>query len=330
MKTLCNKILTLVICMTALAWALPSAKAQSISTLEEKVLPVGEFSSVKVTDDFNVSLVKGSYSVRLTTDKALAPYVQVYVRSKVLYITYDSKSVPKDLKKQYKGKGVPEPVFRAVVYLPELNGITLEDNATLIAVDEFRGGTFTMNLQDKSQVKGLKLRAGSAQISLKRNSQANIDLSLDQKADVSTDGNATLVMNLYAPEVSVATAGSSSVSLSGESQKMNLSAAGSSKVSANEKNEVAVLSLGNSSKTVLTGTAETIQLNSEKNAELDAANYAGQKLEANMNSGRATVNVEKELSVNLSGGSALYYSGTPVFKIGKILKSTLAPSDSAK
>lgn len=328
MKTLFNKILTLLICIFTLACV--GAKAQTTSTLEEKVLPVGEFSSISVTDDFSISLVKGSYSVRLTTDKVLAPYVQVYVRSKVLYITYDSKSVPKDIKKQYKAKGVPDPVFRATVYLPELNGISLEDNATVMAVDEFRGGTFTMSLQDKAQVKSLKLTATSAQISMKRNSQARVEFLLDQKADVSTDGNANLVMSLKSADANITAEGSSSVSVAGETQHMNLATAGSSKISANEKNETTVLTMTGSSNVVLAGSALSLELSTDKSANLDAINYASKAVNANMDGGRATVNAEEELSVNIAGGSVLNYTGTPFFKIGKVMKSTLAPSGTTK
>ena len=40
---------------------------------------------------------------------------------------------------------------------------------------------------------------------------------------------------------------------------------------------------------------------------------------------KASVNVSDTVDATLQGGAALYYSGTPSFKIGKIIKSTLAP-----
>ena len=61
------------------------------------------------------------------------------MRSKTLFITYDEKAVPKDIKKLYKGKNAPKPVFRAVISLPELNGFTLEDNVVLNTTEEFFG-----------------------------------------------------------------------------------------------------------------------------------------------------------------------------------------------
>ena len=49
-------------------------------------------------------------------------------------------------------------------------------------------------------------------------------------------------------------------------------------------------------------------------------------IEANLsNSSNVTVTVSNLVYANLVGGSALYYSGTPEFRIEKIVKSTLAP-----
>ena len=60
------------------------AKAQSLSAqLTDKDIMVSEFNAVNVSDDFDVTVSRGTYGVRLTVDKELAPYVEVYVRSKV-------------------------------------------------------------------------------------------------------------------------------------------------------------------------------------------------------------------------------------------------------
>ena len=76
------------------------AAAQSLSAqLTDKDIMVSEFNAVNVSDDFEVTVSRGTYGVRLTVDKELAPYVEVYVRSKVLYISYDEKAVPKEIRK---------------------------------------------------------------------------------------------------------------------------------------------------------------------------------------------------------------------------------------
>ena len=125
MKMLKDKSLKAIIGMIAFAAVLlvapQRASAQSLSAqLTDKDITVSEFNAVNVSDDFEVTLSRGTYGVRLTVDKELEPYVEVYVRSKVLYISYDEKAVPKELRKLYRGRGSLTPVFRVVAYTPEL------------------------------------------------------------------------------------------------------------------------------------------------------------------------------------------------------------------
>ena len=179
MKSLVSKIFALLICTFTLGSVV--AYAQFNSQLEEKKLPVSEFNIVSVSGDFEVTVDKGSYEVRLTTDQVLAPYVQVYVRSHTLYISYDEKSVPKDIKKQFKGRKATDPVFRAVVLVPELNGVLLSDNATLMGTEEFAGSSVSINLSDKAQIKNLTLNCKNATLSMKKNAMAALTIHADDK-----------------------------------------------------------------------------------------------------------------------------------------------------
>ena len=171
MKMLKDKSLKAIIGMIAFAAVLlvapQRASAQSLSAqLTDKDITVSEFNAVNVSDDFEVTLSRGTYGVRLTVDKELEPYVEVYVRSKVLYISYDEKAVPKELRKLYRGKGSLTPVFRVVAYTPELQAVTLSDNATLTAAEEFAANDFELTTAGKSQVKNLSVAAASARISM--------------------------------------------------------------------------------------------------------------------------------------------------------------------
>jgi len=117
MKRLTDKFLKAIIGMIAFAalalLAPQSLRAQSFSPkLTDKQIPVSEFNSLNVSDDFEVTLARGAYGVRLTVDEELAPYVEVYVKAKTLYLSYDEKSVPKELRKLYKGRNGLTPVFR--------------------------------------------------------------------------------------------------------------------------------------------------------------------------------------------------------------------------
>ncbi|MBP5482776.1 MAG: DUF2807 domain-containing protein [Bacteroidales bacterium] len=324
MKAFIHKVLMLVICTSALA--IVPARAQSYQ-LEEKTLPVGEFSSVSVSGDFEVTLVKGAYSVKVTTYQVLAPYLQVFVRSKTLYISYDEKSVPKDTRKIFKGRGAPTQVFRAVVYLPELNGISLEDNVTLSSTDEFSGNGFTMSLDEKAQVKGLNLRATNISVNMKKNAQASsLNLKADNRLEINTEGNANLKGALDSPEMAFNTSGASLVAINGGGKNATFNMNGTSNVTATMQEEKTVLNISGNADLRLIGSSDNMIVTADKSAEIEANDYAVKKVEAKMNGGaKLNANVTEQLDATLVNGASFYYTGTPAITIGKIIKSTLAP-----
>ena len=323
MKTFINKTLLVVILTIA---PVISAFAQHSYQLEEKTLPVGEFKAVNVTDDFEVTLAKGTYSAKITVDNVLAPYVQVYVRTKTLYITYDEKSVPKDIKNLYKGKGKPDPVLRATVYMPELNSLTLSDGVTVIAGDPFDGDKFELTLADKAQVKNLTLNCTSANINMKKNSKATLSLNVKEEISVNTEGSADLKIIGKAESLNVKSAGSSSLILSCETESTQLNLAGSTNASCSQNVPNMTLQLSGTSVLNLNGETELLNITCDKNANLEANNFISKKVVANMSGNtKANVNVTDTLDVTLVSGSSLYYTGTPQILIGKVIKSTLAP-----
>ena len=302
--------------------------AQSLSAqLTDKDITVSEFNAVNVSDDFEVTVSRGTYGVRLTVDKELAPYVEVYVRSKVLYISYDEKAVPKELRKQYRGKGALTPVFRVVAYTPELQAVTLSDNATLTGVEEFTAGEFELTMAGKSQVKNLSISATSARISMKKNAVATLNLKTDRGVEVNTDNSANLKLTFTGRELALTADGSSVVVADGGSTRsLNLSTGGSSQVSVISDTEKVEVTAEGSSKLTLTGKALEMEVKGSRSSVVDAFAMPMEEVEANLsNSSTVTVSVSKKVSVNLVGGSSLFYSGSPVFEIEKIVKSTLAP-----
>lgn len=329
MNTRMHFFATAALCL--LAGFLP-LKAQPINQLEEKNLPVGVFHSVSATDKFEITLSKGSCGVTVTTDQQLSPYVQVYVRSKVLYITYDEKSVPKDIRKLYKGRNAPTPVFRVDVTMPEITGLYLSENVSLSVKDEFESARLDLTLSEKAQLKNLNLHTQAATVSLRKNAMAVMNLSVDNTLDISTEGNAVLKADVCAKDLVVAAAGSSQLTLTAQkSGSITFRCAGNSKLLFAGDVEKADLQAAASADLALSGSAQTLRLKAEKSADVDANAFQVQRLEADMSgSSKAEVNVTETLDATLVGGSALYYSGTPVFRIGKIVKSTLAPAGTTK
>jgi len=329
MKTLIHKLFTVLTCTFAFA-CLQGFAQENNYELETKTLPVSEFTSLSVADDFEITLAKGPQSVKVTAYRDLMPYIQVYVRGKVLYISYDERSVPKDVKKLYKGRGSAEPVFKAVISMQELNGITLANNATLTSSDSFSGSNrFDMNLADKAQVKNLSLQAPTVNLSMKKNAQAVLTVTADKKLDVTTDGNSNLKLTATAPEMHLDAAGSSDWTLIANTENVSLSTAGSSELSASIKTKKAVFKTSGSSELSLTGETETLEVQGERSSNVDAVGFTTKTIDANLSGGcRVNLAVTESITATLVGGSALYYTGDPTIKIGKIIKSTLAPAGS--
>ena len=331
MKLLNDKSLTAIIGMIAFAAALVFAPqrtaAQSLSAqLTDKDIMVSEFNAINVSDDFEVTVSRGTYGVRLTVDKDLAPYVEVYVRSKTLYVTYDEKAVPKDLRKLYRGKGALTPVFRIIAYTPDLQAVTLSDNATLTGVEEFVTGNFELTAAGKSQVKNLSVSAASAKVVLRKNAVASLNLKTDRGVEVNTDNNANLKLTFTGQELVLNADGSSVVVAEGPTRSLNLMTGGSSQVSVTSDTEKVDLTTEGSSRLSLIGKAVEMKVKGSRSSSVDAFAMPLETIEANLsNSSNVTVTVSKLVYANLVGGSALYYSGTPEFRIEKIVKSTLAP-----
>jgi len=327
MKNLFSKLLCLAV--LASAFAFPS-RAQFVNHLEESTLPVGEFTMVSASGDFEVTLSKGSYGVRLTTDKNLTPYVQVYVRSNTLYLTYDEKSVPKDIKKLYKGKNASQPVFRAVVSMPQLNGIELDDNVILSSAEAFYGSDIVISLTDKAQVRNLTVQGNSITVNMKKNAQAALTLTADKKMEVTTDDKAILKLAEKAREITLNAKGSSDNALSGEGEILNLNLSEKTTSNVSHRTKNAVLNVGGSSKLILTGTGEYLEVKGGKNAEVEAVAFPVKTMKAELDGGKVNVAVEKEMNVTLLGGSSLFFTGSPTLIVNKIVKSTLAPAGTVK
>ena len=331
MKALINKMLILAIASVALVLAAPIAHAQYTSQLEEKTIPVGDFSGIEAAGDFEVTLTKGPCTAKVTVDKMLSPYVQVYVRGKVLHIEYDNKAVPKDVRQLYKGRNAPKPVFRANIALPELTGVYLGGNATLTCGDILESNLSTeIEVQDKAQLKNLSVKANSVDVSLKKSAQAALSVDAVNKAEFKTEGSSNLKASVTAHDVVCSTVGSSVAAVSATGENATFSSSGSSNSSYTFTGTKAVVILAGSSDMTLSGKGEALSVNGEKSSSLEAAAFDTKAADVNLNgSVKANITVSDSLAATLTGGSTLYYTGTPVFKIGKVIKSTLAPYGSS-
>lgn len=292
----------------------------------DKDVVVSEFNAINVSDDFEVTVARGAYGARLTVDKELAPYVEVYVRSRTLFITFDEKAVPRDLRKLYRGRGGLTATFRVTVYTPDLQSVTLSDYAILTGTEEFVASDFELLAAGKSQVKNLSISAASAKIALKKNATANLVIRADRDLEVTTENNSILDLSYDAENLTVLSGGSSIITADGPCVTMNLTTAGSSQVKITSETEVVDITAEGNSQLILNGKAYDLKIKGSRNASVDALAMPLETVDANMaNSSSVLVDASKSIHVNLVGGSALYFTGTPAIEIGQIIKSTLAP-----
>lgn len=312
MKTFINntlRLFTVITALTVFAW---TASAQNSAQLVEKSIPVGEFSQLNVSGDFEVTLSRGDYNAKVTVDKVLEDYIQVYVRTGVLYIKYNEKDVPKEVKKDLKGKNAPAQVFRAVVYAPQLKGIELEDNVVLTVTDEINSSDFSLKLEDKAQLKNLSVVASSATVAMSDKSQATLMLTVNNDLELDADDNSVLRATVNGSKLAVKAGGSA---------KATVDATIEGKVS---------VDAGGRAEITLSGKAGSVAVKGDRNMKVDTRALPVAELEAKLSGGELTAKVESVLDVDLSGGSELYYDGQPEMKVRRVVKSTLAPISEKK
>ena len=130
------------------------------------------FDAIEASNGFKVSTVANdNYGVKLTVDDALESYVECYVRSGVLHIGLDDKSIPKDIKRQYKGRNSEEPTLIAVVYMPTLKSLTLNDESEFVNSKNLSGDRFSLTMSGSSKINDLKVVAKIVSLNLAKNAK---------------------------------------------------------------------------------------------------------------------------------------------------------------
>lgn len=321
MKRMIVRTLGIIISAAALLFAAQEVHAQA----KEEIHELSSFNSLDIQDDFEVTVTKGNYSVKLTVDAVLAEYVKSYVKGHTLYLFLDEKAVPKDIKKLYKGRNGMTAIMRATVYTPELESVVMSDQAALTVPDEYAAGSFQLSMTDKSVVRALSVNCTTANISMKKSSQATMTITAVTDVVVSTENSAKLQLSSSSKDLSLSASGSSEQNVSSDAGTLTATTEGSSSSVVSVNTGKVYVSSAGSSKLQLNGTASTLTAKGTRSCNIDALNLPVEEAEVTMNSGSITLTPSKLLTVDLSGGSSVYFNGSPEFKISQIIKSTLAP-----
>ena len=281
---------------------------EAVAEVSQSSINLSPFATVKVSGPFNVSFVRGTdYRALVTVEEAYMDYVICQVNSHELTIDLDERRVPAEVKRQFRGKGTPDPVFSAVVYVPELvQEVRLTGKAVLKDTEDvFDKSRIEFKLEDASAVK--RLEVSSQVISIKMENKSTADFKLTCK--------------MFSAE----TANSSALTVEETSEDANYSLLGSSKIiSKNHGVRVSVKTKSNSYMT-LVGSGEIVSYNLSGTSEVNAVDYEVPDAEITMTSVcMLTQAAYKTLKLNLNGGSTLFFVNDPMVSIENIKSSTVS------
>ena len=161
----------------AIAAIFASAAMVSAQTVEQ--VKEGEFNAVNVTNgDFAVSFIPSdTYSVKLVVDALIADFVSSSLRDQSFYISYDEKSVPKDIKKVYRGRKNPDPVLQVVVSAPSLQELYLCDGCTFTGACSLTTDKINITLADNAKINSFNIVAENVGVLLKKKTSAVLEIS---------------------------------------------------------------------------------------------------------------------------------------------------------
>ena len=266
------------------------------------------FDAVEASDDFKVSTTAcDNYGVKITVDDALESYVECYVRSGVLHIGLDDKNIPKDIRRQYKGRNSGDPTLVAVVYMPTLKSLTLNDDSEFINSSNLSGDNFTLTMSGGSRIADLKVVARTVSINISKNAKlSNANVTTEGDLSLSTDGKSVVTMNCAAENLAFSAAGSSEINLTGNIEK---------KVTA---------TIASSSKTTLSGAAETLDINGKGiSSKVDASGFKVSDSVLSISGAEVKVSASNSIELDLGKGAEVSYSGDPTVKIVKIQNASV-------
>lgn len=293
------------LCVAILAAASTSVLAVAQTrTIEHEY---SEFDAISVSDGFKVTMVeKDGYNAKFKVSDALESYIECYVKGGTLYIGLDDKSVPKEVKKSFKGKNSDDPLLEATVYVPSLNSVTLSDDCTFSCGNDLKAGKFRLDLSGTSSAANLNVSAESAVISVSKKAKlSSFNIKVEDKVTVNGDGSASAVIEYSAKTLEINNAGSADLAIDGQCGSASVSTAGSAKLS-------------------LSGKAASLKVTGKGgSSKIDATAVSVDDVTVSLDGAELTVNPAKNLSLDLGKGATVNYSGDPKIKIVKIQNASV-------
>lgn len=270
------------------------------------------FHSIEVGGEFVLDIQYGKqYRVQLSVEELFADYVMNSVMDSTLSVTLDERHVPAEVRRQFRGKDVAQPVFRVNVTMPEtLRSLKLSSRAILLSADDLvvDPASFELLVTDNARVSSLAFGSG------------RVALSLDKKADVK--------MSVTCDSLSVRQAGTAALELTHHSQVSAFELSGSSTLSV--KGETGLLKLNSAgfSKSILNGSAPVVRYKLTNSSQVNATLLESARAFVEMSGlGTLTQAASDELTVDLSGGATVYFLNDPAIHVTYLKSASLIPYD---
>lgn len=303
------KRITFVAALAALLMLPAGAGAQ----MKQYDYDLSYFNGIVISGEFDVTLEEGADNhVKLTVDEPLKDFVTCSVKGHTLTINYDERSVPKDVKKLYKGKDASKPMFRAVVTSnASLEQITLEDKAILDCTMHMDSESFKVNVSDNAVLKGVNAKCQFATVTVDKKSESTIIIEADNLS-LTVSGNASIAATQTSKTTDLNISGFTNLTMHGEMDNLNVNAKGNAKVA-------------------LSGKATTCNYVITGGCNINASELEAEDAAVKMNSvctlSEAATN---NLNVNLQGGATLIFSNEPSITVDEIKASNMRRYASSK
>ena len=301
-----KKLFIAVICCTLLG-SVASGKQYSIN--------LSPFTGIRVTDEFKVSILRGAeYRALMTVEEEYMEYVNCSVSGSILEISLDERKVPAEVKRRFRSKGVADPAFTAIIYVPDLlQSVVLEDKAVLRDTEDiFDKARVDFELSGNSSLEKLSVSSLVCRIALKN--KAGADLSFTGgECVVEASNSSTLRIVEHQSEVSRYT-------IQGTAKVESLCTTSTLNVYTKANCTLRVTGSGDKAFFDINGTSE-----------VDASAFEVPEASVTMSSVcKLSEAAYKTLRVNLNGGSTLYFANDPAVTIENIRSASMSRISSGK
>lgn len=277
------------------------------SQTRSKEHDLSPFTGIDASDGFKVSITPGErYSAKLTMDDVLESYVLCYVKSGVLHLELDSK-IPRDMKRMYKGKNSSEPTLVAVVTMPDLKTLTLNDDAQFFSSGKIGATDLVINMTGSSVVSNLHITGKSLVLSMTKSAKfTNVSADIEDDIKLSTDGKAAVAIEGQAKSISIIAGGNSTLDIKGEVE------------------DAIKVEVASGSQTTISGKSSSLELTGKgTSAKVDASSLKTGKASVSISGASADVSPIESLELDLGRGAEVTFSGDPAINLVKIQNASV-------